>query len=203
MDKERPALQKVREALAILEKWQKPTDRTLSNGTKLICRVPHIASEAWFHELYVGLERHVLEDYESKFPFRYPEPFRGFLEIHNGLNAFSDSLRVFGYRFSYDRVGDKAIQPYDLMSANSPRPPHVPDSWLFFGGYRWDGSRVFFDMADKSERIYRVKKGETNILNGWESFEMWFSSEVMRLSTLYDQNGVKYDSHQPTVPPLD
>lgn len=196
------SIQSITEAVMLMNRWQKRTDRVLPNGTRLICHVPHVAPEAWFHELYAGLDTEKLDEYEKKFPFAFPKVYKELLKRFNGLNAFSDSLSVFGYRFTYDRVGDAAIQPYDLFNANTPRSSRIPGSWLFLGGYSWDGSGVFWD-AQKDDAVHRVERDSTKILNTWDSLDSWLLSEVERLSVLYDENGVKLDPKQPTIPPID
>ncbi|HKV38495.1 MAG TPA: hypothetical protein VJX67_04715 [Blastocatellia bacterium] len=40
------------ELLAIAEKWASCGERLLPNGSRLICPTPHVAPEAWFHQIY-------------------------------------------------------------------------------------------------------------------------------------------------------
>ena len=37
---------------------------------------------------------------------------------HNGLNLFADALSLHGQRHRYERAGDGARQPYDLVDLN-------------------------------------------------------------------------------------
>jgi hypothetical protein len=195
-------MENIESAIRLLEKWGEKSKKTTQNGSLIICHVPHVAPEAWFHELYKGLDEETIYDYEKQFPVKFPRVYREFLRMYNGINIFSDSLRIWGLRRSYERTGEGIYQPYELLLLNSERPKGCPASWLFFGSYRWDGSRMTFDTAAgiENRRVFRVAQYSTKVLNEWDSFEKWLSSEVERLSKMYDENGVKLDKKAPTTP---
>jgi hypothetical protein len=176
--------------------------KELTNGTKLVCHVPHIAPQAWLHYIYKGLSIEQIEEFEKKFPVAFPSEYKEFLKESNGINVFSDSLSIWGLRNSYERTGDGAIQPYDILALNNERPKGCPNTWLFFGSYSWDGTRLLFDLAngDGSNKVYRCARRSTQILQEWPSFWVWFDSEVERIGKLFDSNGIKYDKKISTAP---
>ena len=188
--------------LSVLNKYEGGGKRELENGTKLICHVPHLAPEAWLHEIYVNLSEKQINELENNIPVPLPTDYREFLKICNGINIFSDSLYVLGVRDSYSRKGDEAIQPYDIVRSNMERPKGCPDSWLFFGGYSWDGTRVMFDLSEGTEnnKVYLCARRSTEILYEWNDFWSWLSDETDRISKLFDLNGVELDEDAPTCP---
>ena len=193
----------IESVLSMLDKWAANGKRVLSNGTQLLSPASHVAPQAWLHKIYAGLSDAEIEEYEEKFPFPFPFEFKEFLHYANGINIFSDSLSVWGWRASYCRVGDGAIQPYDLSDHNDERPKGCPNTWLYFGGYSWDGTRLIFDLSENSSnhnKVFRCARRSTEILQEWPSFREWLASEIARLEKLYDSNGVKLDKGAPTVP---
>jgi hypothetical protein len=188
------------EIYEILMKWSRKSYEKLEDGTELICHVPHVAPEAWFHKFYCRLKENELIEFQKQFPVEFPLSLKAFLHWHNGINFFSDSMSVWGWRDPY--YNPAKYQPYDLLSLNRERPKNCKDSWLYFGGYSWDGTRVFFDTEENliGNKVYRAARRSTEILNVWDSFEAWLHSEVIRLSELYDEHGVKQDKNIPTCP---
>jgi hypothetical protein len=189
-----------KEIFKLLSKWEEGGFRELDNVTKMICHVPHIAPEAWLHIIYSKASNDDIFSLKNELTYGLPLEFEEFLSVSNGLNIFSDSLSIWGIRESYVRQGDEAIQPYDLISTNSERPEGCLDSWVFFGGYSWDGSSVMFDMKNgiESSKVYLCETDSTNIILEWESFNEWLISEINRLSQMYNISGVEYDEDMPT-----
>lgn len=190
------------EIIEILNRWKNGGKKKLSNGTELICHVPHVAPEAWLHEIYAPLSKENIESLENAVPLKLPQEYKEFLLRTNGINIFSDSLSIWGLRKSYSRSGDEAIQPYDVISMNKERPKNCPDTWLFFAGYSWDGTRLFFDLSSErdSGKVYRCERYNARIIQEWPSLGEFLTSEVERLSKLFDEKGVEYDENMPTCP---
>ena len=182
----------------MLNEWSGKWERTLANGTRQICHVPHVAPEAWFHELYRPLGQSEIEEMERKIGQRLPDEFKAFLKISNGLNVFSDSLSIWADRKTYQRTGDDAIQPYSLVDLNAERPKNCPPTWIFFGSYRWNGARVVLDVSETETQIKCVLKRTVQVVKTWPSFSVWLLNEITRLKDLYDENGRKKDRMAPT-----
>ncbi len=185
-------------------KWKSGGIKELENGTEMICHVPHIGPEAWLHVLYVGLSEDEIIELQNKLAIQIPYVYKNYLKKFNGLNVFSDSISLWGFRRSFTRTGKNSIQPYDIVSLNSERPKGTPNTWLFFGGYSWDGTRLFFDLEQGEDtiKVYRCARRKCEILQEWESFEEWLLVEIKRLSQLYNENGIKIDKSLPTSPSI-
>jgi hypothetical protein len=185
----------------IINKWKQKGFRTLNNGTEIICHVPLKGPEAWLHDIYAPLTEEQINTIErSVFTKKIPAVLKEFYREMNGINLFSDTFNVYGLRFSYVRTGDESIQPYDLITPNLGRPKECPRSWLFFGSYSWDGSKVVMDTAaSENPRVFRVERWTTNVLQEWESFPDWLNSETIRVEKLFNENGYRIDPEVPTV----
>lgn len=190
------------QTINILKKWENKGKKVLSNGTIQICHVPHVGSEAWLHELYVGLDRNQIDQLQKSIPVSLPESYKEFLKHYNGLNIFSDSLCIWGDRSLNVRVGEESIQPYSLLTENLERIKNCPKTWLYFGSYSWDGSKVFINTEKntKISKVYRTSIHDMKILNEWPDIWTWLLSETQRLSELFDENGLELDDEYPTTP---
>jgi hypothetical protein len=188
------------DALNKLYLWEKAGCKTLPNGTRLICHVPHVGTEAWLHEIYHGLQEDIISELEHRINKKFPEEFNELLKYMNGINIFSDSFSIWGYRSSYVKVGDESIEPYDLVDLNGEREDFIPENWLLFGSYSWDGSIMVLDLNSTSERVLRVDRDTNKVYNEWTDLFSWFSSEVDRLSLIFDDLGKKINEDSPTIP---
>lgn len=191
-------------AISIIEeianRWAWLGSCTLKNGTKIIGHVKHVGSEAYFNEIYSCISDEEIFKLEKRLKRQLPPFFKEFLKYANGINLFSDSLSIEGYRTDYSREGDATIQPYSLHVSNIyERPEDANSSQFFFGSYSWDGPILYTDPA-KSPKIYRSSMDSVTPLNEWPDFETFLLSEVERLSKLFDENGVKIDPDLPTTP---
>jgi hypothetical protein len=191
---------RTKDILTKLKKWDTQGVREISNGTMLICHVPHIAPKAWLHRIYAGLTDENIVFLQDKLGKTLPNDYACFLKVANGINIFSDSVSIWGMRTSNARRGDEAIQPYDLLSLNEEKIGEIPDSWLVFGSYSWDGSTMVYDLSRHKTKVFRCERYSINILQEWPDLLTWLDSEITRLSKLFDENGVEYDEDTPTIP---
>ena len=174
--------------------------REASNGAKLYGHTPHIAPEAWLHILYKPLIEEEINKLEEETKVRIPSIYRTFLRWSNGLNLFSGSLSFYGLRVLNYREGDKAIQPFNIVTPNTlERPKDAKSTYLFIGGYNWDGSKLYLD--NETLKVYRCDRySAEDIKNEWRNFEETLKSEVSRLSALFDEKGKEIDEDIPTTP---
>lgn len=185
--------------LEVVSRAEHMGERTLSNGVRLIGHVPHMAPEAYFHVTYPPLNEGQIDSLEKAIGRELPFELRAFYHKTNGVKLFGYSLSIDGLRHSYVRVGDEAWQPYSIVTPNTiERPPDADESLVFIGGYRWDGSQLC--MTPNSPVVYRCQFGTAKVLNKWSSFDEMLTSEVNRLSTLFDEKGRKIDADAPTAP---
>jgi len=172
--------------------------RQLPNGARLYGHVPHIAPEAWLHELHAPLAKQDITELERRIGKDFPAQLRDFFLSANGVDLFSDALSVFGKRTSYVRSGDESRQPYCIVTANTlDRPTHAKNSHIVVGSYRNDGSLLFVD--NESGETFRTKTRSKKVLNRWDDFWGMLVDEANRLSSLFDGEGRRL-SEGPTTP---
>ena len=177
---------------AILDRSRWRGTRTTASGAELICRVPHVGPEAWFHELHAPVTEPQLCSLEARLERAIPRGIRQFLRFRaNGLHLFSDSYSVHGRKWSHERTGDAAIQPYCIATTNDPveRFRGCPPEYFFFGSYSSDGSRMAYPDPSKSEEVWLVDRETGRKIAEWPDFWTWLVSEATRYSTMYDDNG--------------
>lgn len=183
-----------------LKKWSICGEKTLQNNTLLICPTPHVAPQAWFHRIYKGISDEGTQEIEQKLNKTLPSDLTLFLKFFNGLNIFSDSLSVWGLRKSYSRSGEASFQPYDLIELNKEQEGQIPDSWILFGSYSWDGSFMIYDLSKNSNTVFRCDNDLNTIIQEWPNISTWINEEIERLSLLFDEKGIEYNEDTPTTP---
>lgn len=186
--------------VSVLEKWENNGKKIITNGARLICPVPHVAAKAWLHLIYAGLTDAKITELQNKLDKIMPRDYIDFLKNANGINIFSDSISIWGLRNSYIRVGDEAIQPYDVVALNAEKTREMPDSWFLFGSYSWDGSTMVYDLSKDSSKVYLCECNSARVLKEWPDFWCWLKIEVERLSQMFDEKGIEYDEDAPTIP---
>ena len=175
----------------ILESYEHLGKKVLSNGTKLIGHVPHVAPEAWFHLIFAPLSEcdvsRVQEELEA---VAIPKQYLNLLQRCNGLSVFSDHMNIFGLRYNYARTGDDVWQPYSIRTPNiDERPSWARQSLFIIGGYSSDGARVYLETS--KGRVYKCKRTSSKPLQEWASIEEMLLQEAKRLSLLFDSEGRK------------
>ena len=185
--------------LQIIDTAKSTGFRQLASGAKLYGHVPHVAPEAWLHQLYAPLSEQDIDSVEGRIGQTIPRVFRDFLHLTNGIDLFSGSLSIYGKRSSYARTGDEAWQPFCIVTANTlDKPIHAKPWQLIVGSYRSDGSLISLDVRDGT--AFRTRARSAKVLNRWVDFWAMLSGESNRLSTFFDSHGRKVVDG-PTTPP--
>ena len=173
--------------------------RQLESGARLYGHVPHVAPEAWLHQVYAPLSEQGVISVEEKLSLTIPKDLRQFFHLANGIGLFSVAVSIYGKRTSYVRTGDHAWQPFCIVSANTvERPSHAKPSQIVVGGYREDGSLLFLDLEDGS--VFRTKSRSKKVLNRCQDFCTMLTDESCRLSGLFDADGHKLSKGLTTLP---
>lgn len=184
--------------LQIIERAKPFGYRELANGTRLYGHAPHVAPEAWLHQVYAPLEVSDMDSLVEIIGLPIPGDLRHFFRLANGVGLFSGSLSIYGKRTSYVRTGDAAWQPFCIATANTlERPTHAKPTQLVVGSYRSDGSLLFLDLDNGA--AFRTKSRSKKILNRWTDFWTMLKAEAQRLSGLFDATGRRC-SEGPTTP---
>ena len=170
-------------------------------GAMLIGHAPHIGSEAWLNTMYDPITDDDIVNMEESIGRKIPSQYRDFL-IHcsNGLNIVSTTLCLFGYRKMIGRDIVVSRQPFDLVTLNrykSERPHNATTDLFFIGGYDWDGSQVYLTNDGKVHFCY---PNDCTSLKNWDSLDDFLTSEILRIYSLFDDNGVELDENVLTLP---
>jgi len=159
----------------------------LPDGTQVFGRVPHVAPQAWLHEMYAPLTEQDIAMEEAAIRRQIPEPYRSWLLRANGLNAFSGGLVLYGRRSDYSRRAS-VIQPYDLDIPNVLE--RLPDAHVdaFFIGSVLGGENLLF-LLPSSGQVYACDRRSARGLTSWPSVPQLIVSAVAALGTSFDGQG--------------
>ena len=184
----------------LIFKFQHLGIETAETGATLIGKAPHIALLAWLNKIYPTLDTDDIILLETKLKTTIPTEFKKFLMgFSNGLHILNTTFCIDGLRRNYVRTANKVWQPFDLDIPNIyERPQNAKESFFFIGGYDWDGSLLYIDKD--TNVVHYCDRDNAASLFQWKSFEEMLISEITRLYTLYDENGVQLDENMPTVP---
>jgi hypothetical protein len=173
--------------------------RRLSNGVHLVGHVPHVAPEAYYHVVYPPLADAHIATIEQQIQRRLPSELKDFYKRSNGMHLFAYAMAIDGLRRGNVRTGDGAWQPFGMDVPNvKERPKDAGGSFVFFGGYEWDGSTL--GMSPDSPVVHRCAPQSARFINEWPSFGEMLVGEVRRLSALFDESGRKINEDTPTIP---
>jgi hypothetical protein len=171
----------------------------LSNGTMLIGNMPSVGPRAYLHQVYPPLGESEIIELSGALQKNIPDDYREFLSMANGINIFSDSLALYGFRHNYSREGDDVYQPYHLdVINNKERIRDSKETYFYIGSYNYDGSRLYIDITDG--KVHRCDRRKSISLNAWANFGEMIEKEVLRIQLLYTPAGLRKDPSIPTVP---
>lgn len=187
---------------AILEKYKHlGMEYVPQTGAMLIGRAPHVGSEAWLNSIYDTLSEGDVMAMEKSMGRKIPTQYREFLlNCSNGLNFMHTTLCLFGHRKIVGRDITASRQPFDLVTLNkykSERPQNATPDLFFFGGYDWDGSQIYLAEDNK---VHFCSPNNCTSLKSWNSIDEFLTSELLRIFSLFDDNGVELDECVPTIP---
>src|SRR5215216_4661514 len=91
--------------------------RRLANGTELFGHVPHVAPEAWLHELFAPLDDEELAVLEQSLKLPLPADYAAWLRRSNGGHFFSTALTFDGLRRTNSR-DPELREPFALETPN-------------------------------------------------------------------------------------
>lgn len=192
-------MEKILSALDMLYKFEGLGIERMENGTVLIGKAPHIAPLAWLHSIFSGLNEEQIKMLETQLKRRIPNDYIKFLRISNGIGVFNTTFNLYGLRSNYQRGIEASRQPFDILTKNTvERFRYIPSALFCIGSYDWDGSKLY--MNEQTNRITLLDGDEEkHVLYEWENFEVMFESEIERLITLFDKNGVALDKDASTL----
>ncbi|HCC83782.1 TPA: hypothetical protein DEP96_02950 [Candidatus Uhrbacteria bacterium] len=186
--------------MPILRKANSLGVELLDDGTQLIGHVPHVAPRARLHVVPPGLKESEVNQLEIEVGKTIPDEYKQLLIQTNGLSIYSDSLSFYGLRADFIRNERAPWLAYSMVDPNNyERPRDAKDSYVFIGGYSYDGSSLFIDS--NSGKVFRCAQFRASeIYNIWPDFWTMLTSEVERLDSLFNAEGKKKDPSRPTTP---
>lgn len=190
------------EFLPLLSGFENVNDRE-SEGAFFRTHVPRIGSLAYLNIIFKPVSTDVLQRVAAK--LRMPVSLTEFLSVQNGAILFSGALSVYGVQRSgqlLDRKDPFFDLPFNIEEENQNWPPSDRTGFLAIGGYSFDGSMVCIDRSDCSLSLFG--RGEQGLLPThlfrWPSLEAWLTTEIARLSMLFDRRGSRLVDESQTVP---
>lgn len=172
--------------------------KKLPNGTILIGRAPHIAQHAWLNEIFPVITEKEIKEIENNIGIKIPEDYRQFLtEFSNGLTILTEEFSLYGYSGNR-RTSESIWQPFDLVLYNTLyKPQKATPEMLIIGRFGWDNHKIAI-MPDNSllyadEDFEKIKPIDI-------SFMDLLLTEIPRLYSMFDENGVCLDKNAPTTP---
>jgi hypothetical protein len=159
--------------------------RVLPNGTELVGHVPHVAPQAWLHQVFAPLAEAELLAWEQALGGSFPPALRAFYRHHNGLNLFSRELSLHGRRHSYERTGDAVWQPFDLEYQNRYRRGGPVPGRLFLDG----NEDVLWLSLDLHTQAVQRTTADGTVIQEWPGFAEMLVAEVRRLAEHFDGQG--------------
>ena len=175
-------------------------EKAAKTGAIKIGKAPYIAPEAVINSLYPPIRNSDVDHIEEEINIVIPDSYRYFLtNISNGLEVMTTSLCLYGMRANFIRNIEWVWQPFSLSSNNkkSEKPFNADGTMLFIGGYDWDGSHLYMTPDNK---VHYCSHDDASSLLTWPSLRDMLETEIDRLYTLYDANGVPINEDKPTTP---
>lgn len=192
------------EVLRLLSTFENVNDRE-SETAFFRTHVPQAGSLAYLNIIFKPAATDVLRRVAVQ--LRMPAVLSEFLKVQNGAILFSGALSIYGVQRSGQLLnrGDPFFDlPFNIEEENRNWPPPDSHRFLAIGGYSFDGSIVCIDRSDCS--LSRFSRGEQELLKAplfkWPSLQGWLTTEIARLSVLFDRRGTRLVDESQTVPHL-
>ena len=192
---------KNKELLRLVYKFENLGTKKSSDGATLIGKAPHIGPLGWLNIIYPPLSLPEIAVLENDLSNNLPDAYKDFLlNNYNGLDILFSTFCLLGFRKQINRSTEANVaQPYSIITPNlDERPDHAKESYVFIGGYNWDGSHLYIDK--ETNLVHCCERWDATSKKQWNSLEEMIISEIERLYSLFDDNGVELDESVPTIP---
>lgn len=192
------------EVLRLLSTFENINDRE-SETAFFRTHVPQAGSLAYLNIIFKPAATDVLRRVAVQ--LRMPAVLSEFLKVQNGAILFSGALSIYGVQRSGQLLnrGDPFFDlPFNIEDENRNWPPPDSTRFLAIGGYSFDGSIVCIDRRDFSLSLFG--RGDRSLLPAtlfnWPSLQVWLTTEIARLSILFDHKGTRLVDESQTIPHL-
>jgi hypothetical protein len=185
--------------MAIVRRAEAFGVQKLLDGTLLVGHVPQVAEDAWLHQIFAPLDERGLNEMNAALGRNIPKDLQEFYRHCNGFNLYTCSLAIYGLRQSYARTSRFTWQPFSIVTPNTlERPSDAKESFLFFGGYSFDGSLLYLDTD--TGKVHRCFRSNSKSINQWNCFGDMLVTETIRIGLMFDDHGQQLNQAEPTTP---
>jgi hypothetical protein len=178
----------------LIDAWAAQGEQVYPDGTRRIGHIPHCAPEAYLHRLFAPLDEPSIEELQNQLDWDFPESFRRFLSLHNGVGVFSMFINVYGMRTSWTRTDPvvAAQQPFSILNPNvDRRPAEAPDDLLFIGSLG-DQRDLIGMLPDGEVSLWMPKAGVVPPKQYEDVFD-FLLTETKKARVLFDNRGRRKD----------
>jgi len=178
------------EILSILESWAYLGESVNSSGSRLIGHLPLIAPRAYINIIFPPLSQRNILTLEQTLMSPLPKQYKEFLAFANGLNVYSDALRVFGFvPLKKESGSDVFTYPANLVIHNDKSSiKGLQSNEMIVAWYKADGSYVKINENGRAVRFDALSSGR--IICEWQDFDVWLTSEIARLNSDYEEGKI-------------
>jgi hypothetical protein len=157
--------------------------------------VPWVAPKAYLNIVF----KPCLEIHESS-KRKFPEGFLEFLRFQNGAILFSGTLAIYGFvkpGTLLERGDIFSRLPFDVEDVNAQVPTRHREKFFAFARYGYDGTLACIACETGKVALFC---GDKCLPNSWQSLDDWLTSEINRLSFLFDTSGRMLANKSDTLP---
>ncbi|KXH87241.1 SMI1/KNR4 family protein [Sporosarcina sp. HYO08] len=163
------------EILHIIEKEKILDFKTLKNKTVLINKAYETGVEGWVHHIFHPLPPSDIDLLEKKTKKKFPEPYKKFLSLCNGIFLFGGDFYIYGKGFLEKGMSreEQLYQPYDLIEEIEDPPCKIPGDMFYFGG---TPKTIFAIEVDGS--VVELTRRSAKLVFRYESFDCWLMKKI-------------------------
>ena len=168
-------------------------------GGFFIGETPYRRTTIWLNRIFPKISMKEVEIMEDEMHRRIAPSYVDFLtSFSNGLSVFLGTLALYGYRYSFKRDAAHNQQPFNLVWLNCTyKPLNSTDDMFFIGEYNWDHSYLY---VTPDQKVHFCHREDATSLLTWDSITDMLISEINRIYTLFDDNGMEIDPEHPSIP---
>lgn len=175
--------------MQVVGAWRFLGMQDLPGGTQRIGHIPHLAPQAFLHDIFLGLSAKQISIIESQISLPIPQSLKNFYSLHNGMNLFG-RFGVYGLRTHFDRANIPSIleQPFDIRTPNIfERPKNAPPELVFIGSL---SDEQIYSFVWRSGMVgFWDKKAEKVLGKTYVSVFQYLFSAAEVANTQYDNTG--------------
>ncbi|KAB7709066.1 hypothetical protein F9802_02780 [Bacillus aerolatus] len=163
------------EILHIIEKEKMLGFKTLKNKTVLINKTYETGVEGWVHHIFHPLLPADVDLLENESKKRFPESYKNFLSLCNGVFLFGGNFYIYGKSFLEKGMSreEQLYQPYDLIEETEDPPCQIPDDLFYFGGT----PKTIFAI-EAAGGVVELTRRSAKLVSRYESFDSWLITKM-------------------------